>query len=79
MRRAAHEACDEYFINLLFFHGLLLCRSKNRIVVEHALQDLKKPIGVAEWKTKIVTSLSKELKGSLPSNEALERELGCWE
>jgi predicted nuclease of restriction endonuclease-like (RecB) superfamily len=27
--------------------GLLLCRSKDRIVVEYALRDLKKPIGVA--------------------------------
>jgi predicted nuclease of restriction endonuclease-like (RecB) superfamily len=59
--------------------GLLLCRSKDRIVVEYALRDLKKPIGVAQWETKIVTSLPKELKGSLPSVEALERELGYGE
>lgn len=56
--------------------GLLLCRSKDRIVIEYALRDLKKPVGVAQWETKIVTSLPKELKGSLPSIEALERELG---
>jgi hypothetical protein len=42
----------------------------------YALRDLKKTIGVAQWETKIVTSLPKELKGSLPSVEALERELG---
>jgi len=27
--------------------GLLLCREKNRLVVEYALRDLNKPIGVA--------------------------------
>jgi hypothetical protein len=27
--------------------GLLLCRSKDKIVVEYALRDLRKPIGVA--------------------------------
>ena len=32
--------------------GLLLCRSKNRLIVEYALRDLKKPIGVAQWQTK---------------------------
>ena len=55
--------------------GLLLCRAKNRIVVEYALRDLKKPIGVAEWETRIVKSLPKGLKGSLPSVEEIEREL----
>lgn len=56
--------------------GILLCRTKNRLVVEYALRDLKKPIGVAQWETKIVKSLPKELKGSLPSIEQIEKELG---
>jgi len=56
--------------------GLLLCREKNRLVVEYALRDLKKPISVARWETKLVKALPKELKGSLPSIEELERELG---
>jgi hypothetical protein len=43
--------------------------------VEYALRDLKKPIGVAEWETRIVKSLPKGLKGSLPSVEQIEREL----
>jgi len=54
--------------------GLLLCRSKNELVVEYALRDLKKPIGVAEWQTRLVHSLPKELKGSLPSIEEIEAE-----
>jgi hypothetical protein len=55
--------------------GLLLCRSKDRIVVEYALRDLKKPIGVAGWETKIVEHLPESLKGSLPSVEEIEAEL----
>lgn len=55
--------------------GLLLCRSKDRIVVEYALRDLKKPIGVAGWETKIVEKLPENLKGSLPTVQELEAEL----
>jgi predicted nuclease of restriction endonuclease-like (RecB) superfamily len=55
--------------------GLLLCRSKDRIVVEYALRDLKKPIGVAGWETKIVESLPQDLEGSLPTVQELEAEL----
>lgn len=55
--------------------GLLLCRSKDQIVVEYALRDLKKPIGVAGWKTKIVEQLPEDLKGSLPTVEEIEAEL----
>ena len=55
--------------------GLLLCRSKDRIVVEYALRDLMKPIGVAGWETQIVEKLPEDLKGSLPTVEELEMEL----
>lgn len=55
--------------------GLLLCRSKNNLVVEYALRDLKKPIGVASWETRMVKSLPKELKSDLPSVEEIEKEL----
>ena len=55
--------------------GLILCRTKDRIVVEYALRDLKKPIGVAEWETRIVESLPEDLKGSLPTVEEIEAEL----
>ncbi len=55
--------------------GLLLCQENNRITVEYALRDVKKPIGVAQWKTKLVDSLPKNLRGALPSVAQLEREL----
>jgi len=55
--------------------GLLLCRSKNGLVVEYALRSFKKPIGVAEWETRIVETLPDALKGSLPTVEEIEAEL----
>jgi len=56
--------------------GLLLCRSRNRLQVEYALRDIQKPIGVAEWETRIVEHLPKSLKGSLPTVAEIEAELG---
>ena len=55
--------------------GLILCRDKNRLIAEYALRDIHKPIGVAGWKTKLVESLPKNLRGSLPTIEELEAEL----
>ena len=45
------------------------------MVVEYALRDVHKPIGVAEWETRVVASLPEELKGALPTVEELEEEL----
>ncbi|WP_449069346.1 PDDEXK nuclease domain-containing protein [Prosthecobacter sp.] len=56
--------------------GLLLCKdAKNHVKVDYALRDVKKPIGVAEWQTRLVESLPKKLRGSLPTIEDIEREL----
>lgn len=55
--------------------GLLLCKSKNKIVAEYALRDSARPIGVAEYQ--LVGSLPTELQTSLPSIEQIERELAC--
>jgi len=30
--------------------GILLCKEKNRVVVEYALRDVSKPLGVAEYR-----------------------------
>lgn len=54
--------------------GLLLCKSKNRVIAEYALRDMNKPIGVAEYQ--LVEALPKELETNLPSIEQIERELG---
>jgi predicted nuclease of restriction endonuclease-like (RecB) superfamily len=57
--------------------GLLLCRARNKIIIEYALRHLKRPIGVSEWETKIVEKLPKDLKGSLPTVKEIEAELGA--
>jgi len=55
--------------------GLLLCKGKDRLVVEYALRDVTKPIGIAEWETRLMATLPEELKRSLPTVEELEAEL----
>jgi hypothetical protein len=47
--------------------GLILCRSKNSVVVEYALRDSRKPMGVAEYRV----SLPKRLADALPSVQEL--------
>jgi len=54
--------------------GLLLCKGKDRMVVEYALRDLAKPLGVADWKTRLVEVLPDDLRGSLPTIEEIEAE-----
>ncbi len=53
--------------------GIILCKSKNKIVAEYALRDLRKPMGVSEYK--ITESLPKQLRGSLPTIAELQAEL----
>lgn len=59
--------------------GLILCKTRDRVKAEYALRDIAKPIGVAEWQTRLVQSLPETLKGSLPSIEEIEAELGSEE
>lgn len=53
--------------------GLLLCKSKNKVVAEYALHDSSRPMGIAEYQ--LVESLPAQLQTSLPSIERLEQEL----
>lgn len=54
--------------------GLLLCKTKNKVVAEYALGDKTQPMGIAEYK--LLEALPAELQTSLPSIEQIERELG---
>lgn len=54
--------------------GLLLCKSKDRLVAEYALSDIQKPMGLATYT--LSHTLPEALRGKLPSIEAIERELG---
>lgn len=53
--------------------GLLLCKTKSRVIAEYALRDTNKPMGVAEYQ--LVQALPAQLETSLPSIEQLESEL----
>lgn len=57
--------------------GLILCRSRNRVVVEYALRHLKRPIGVAEWETRLVESLPRKFRASLPTVDEIESGLAA--
>jgi predicted nuclease of restriction endonuclease-like (RecB) superfamily len=53
--------------------GLVLCKSKNNILVEYALRDMSKPIGLSEYQ--LTKALPENIKTSLPTIEELEAEL----
>lgn len=54
--------------------GLLLCKSKDRLVAEYALSDIQKPMGLSTYT--LSHTLPESLRDKLPSIEAIERELG---
>jgi hypothetical protein len=53
--------------------GILLCKKKDKIEVEYALRDMKKPMGITEYK--LTDSIPEDIKTKLPSVEELENEL----
>jgi predicted nuclease of restriction endonuclease-like (RecB) superfamily len=53
--------------------GILICKSKNNTVVEYALKDMSKPLGISEYQ--LTQILPDEFKSSLPSIEDIEKEL----
>ncbi|MBX9942409.1 MAG: PDDEXK nuclease domain-containing protein [Candidatus Obscuribacterales bacterium] len=53
--------------------GLLLCKSKNKLIAEYALRGIDKPIGISE--IRLTESLPESMKGSLPTIEELELKL----
>ena len=53
--------------------GILICKDKDDVVAEYALDDISQPIGIAEYElTKV---LREEFKSSLPTVEEIESEL----
>ncbi|NEQ69984.1 MAG: DUF1016 domain-containing protein [Symploca sp. SIO2D2] len=55
--------------------GIILCKTKNQILVEYALRDVNKLIGVSTYQ--LQDALPENLQGSLPTIEQLEAELGA--
>ena len=54
--------------------GIILCKSKNKIIAEYSLRDMTKPIGIAEYT--VTRAIPENLKLNLPTAEELEKELG---
>ena len=53
--------------------GLILCRSKNKVVAEYSLRGMEKPMGLSEYK--LPAQIADKLTAALPSIEELEKEL----
>jgi hypothetical protein len=53
--------------------GIILCKSKNKVVAEYALRDLGKPVGISQYR--FTEGLPERLQQSLPTVEQLEAEL----
>lgn len=53
--------------------GIILCKSKKRTVVEYALRESSKPIGVSQYR--IVSDLPPDLQGQLPNPEQIAKLL----
>jgi len=53
--------------------GIVLCKSKNKTIVEYALRESNKPIGVASYR--IVSTVPQELKEQLPAPEQVAKLL----
>ena len=49
--------------------GIILCKSKDKTIVEYALRESNKPIGVASYR--MVPTVPTELQGQLPAPEQI--------
>lgn len=52
--------------------GIILCKSKDKLEVEYALQDINKPMGISEFTFK---ELPQNIQNNMPTVEELENEL----
>jgi len=52
--------------------GMILCKGKNAVVVEYALRDTAKPMGVAAYQ--VSPSLPQQFEADLPTSDELARE-----
>ena len=56
--------------------GLILCRERNRVVVEYALRNVSGPIGVAEHRVLVADALPAALAEALPTVAEIETGIG---
>lgn len=53
--------------------GLILCKSKNKVMAEYALKNINKPIGISEYE--LARAIPQDLQSQLPTIKDLEQEL----
>ena len=53
--------------------GIIICKGKDRTIVEYALRDMRKPMGVSTFK--LITKLPKNLSRYFPSKEKIVEKL----
>jgi predicted nuclease of restriction endonuclease-like (RecB) superfamily len=56
--------------------GVILCKGRNEVIVEYALRDMSKPMGVAEYR--FSKALPKQLQSELPTTEDLTEKIDTW-
>ena len=57
--------------------GIIICRNKNKTVVEYALRNAVRPLGVATYA--VVPELPENFKADLPSPEQIAERLRLWD
>lgn len=53
--------------------GIIICKTRDKVVAEYALRDISKPIGISEYQ--LAKALPDEFQSKLPSIEEIEKEL----
>lgn len=53
--------------------GILLCKTKNKVIAEYALQNINAPIGISEYT--FTKAIPEDFKSNLPTIEEIEAEL----
>ena len=82
-----HKGKMEFYLEALDTHerladespsiGIIICRDKNKTVVEYALRTGRRPIGVATYT--VSTELPEAYRAELPSPEAIAERLKIWD
>jgi predicted nuclease of restriction endonuclease-like (RecB) superfamily len=73
------QIVQEVLAQITWYHNIALLDKLDdpeaRLWYARKVGDVHRPIGVAEWGTRLVETLPEELKGSLPTVKELEAEL----
>ena len=58
--------------------GIILCKGRNAVVVEYALRDTSKPMGVAQYRLTSAPALPAKLRSELPTTDELAGEFALF-